>query len=159
LPLLQLDAVRYPNDWTPISDDVLRERVTQVVADRDWIIEGNYAAVRDLIWGHAELVVWLDMPKHVVFRRSIQRTLRSLMGRQDAGLHRESWRRAFGKRSIIVWALRSHAPLRREYERSMKFYEGHGTLVVRLRSPGEVAEWLASLRFEPASDQPGVIVP
>ena len=39
------------------------------------MLDGNYSAVRDLIWQRADAVIWLDLPRSVVMLRLIPRTL------------------------------------------------------------------------------------
>lgn len=149
LPCIHLDDLRYHDDWTPAPDQELREKVIDIVATDGWIIEGNYAAVRDLMWGSADLVVWLDMPKRVTLPRLGWRTLRRILSwHNEPGAPRESWRRVFGGESILLWGLRSHAPLRKEYERSAAVYDARGTVVVRLRTPTAASDWMSSIRYE-----------
>lgn len=150
LPCIHLDGLRYRDDWNAVPDDELREQVTDIVASDGWIIEGNYAAVRDLMWENADLVIWLDLAKRVILPRLVRRTLHRIVSRQpEPGAPRESWRRVFGRQSIVLWALRSHSPLRDEYERSTELYGARGTVVVRLRTPSAVSDWISSIHYEP----------
>jgi hypothetical protein len=36
---------------------------------------GNYSSVRDIVWGRVSHVVWLDLPRSVVMRQVIARSL------------------------------------------------------------------------------------
>ncbi len=149
LPCIHLDGLRYRDDWNPAPDDKLRDQVADIVGTAAWIIEGNYAAVRDLMWENADLVVWLDMPRSVTLPRLIRRTLRRIFSRHhEPGAPRESWRRVFGAQSVVLWALRTHTPLRHEYERSTELYSARGTVVVRLRTPAAASDWISSIHYE-----------
>ena len=116
-------------------------------ADRnEWVIDGNYALVRDLLWSRADTVVWLDLSLPVVLRRLLVRTVRRLVSKEDLGNgNRERLGRVLGRRSIVLWAIRSHAPLREEYERKCADVRDSGLEIVRLRSPSDEEKWLASL--------------
>ncbi len=47
------------------------------------MVDGNYGAVRDLVWERADTVVWLDLPRPVVMRRVIFRTVRRAVTREE----------------------------------------------------------------------------
>ena len=54
----------------------------------------------------------------------------------------ETWRGAFFSRdSLLLWALKTHGPLRARYEERLAKYD-----VVRLRSPSDTDAWLAGSR-------------
>jgi adenylate kinase family enzyme len=146
LPLSHLDRLRYSGDWSPIPDEELRHIVTGLVGHDEWVIDGNYASVRDLVWGRVQLVVWLDLPRRVTMTRLLRRTLRRLVRANDEGEDPpESWRRVLSTQSPLLWAFRTHAALRREYEHATEIYSPRGTHVIRLRSTGAVSRWLKAL--------------
>ena len=49
-----------------------------------WAVDGNYSAVRDIVWGRADTLVWLDYPFPVVMRQLTRRTLKRGLGRENA---------------------------------------------------------------------------
>jgi len=147
LPHVELDELRYERDWQEVAATTFRERVAAVVGTECWVVDGNYAAVRELTWSRAELVVWMDYSMLVVLRRLLGRTVRRLTTKADAGNgNREQLGRLLGRRSILVWAVRSHAPLRKEYEMTIATPRANAPRVVRLRSPSQTRAWLAQLR-------------
>jgi adenylate kinase family enzyme len=150
LPHLELDRVRYGSAWREVPDDQFLGSVT-AWADRDeWVIDGNYSLVRDLLWARANVVVWIDLSLIVVLRRLLARTVGRLISREDLGNgNRERIGRVFGRRSILLWAIRSHGPLREEYERKCAAIRDSGVEVVRLRSPSDERDWLAHLNRRP----------
>ena len=138
-----LDVVRFDDQWQQLPEDEFRAEVDRITSAERWIIDGNYASVRDLLWRRADTVVWLDYSLPLVLWRLVSRTVRRIVRREDLGSgRRESVRRLVGRRSILVWAIKSHDPLRREYERAMEVY-GSRLTVVRLRSPAATTAWLA----------------
>jgi adenylate kinase family enzyme len=149
IPHLELDRLRYGPGWHEVPDEEFQESVAAWAKRDDWVIDGNYASVRDLLWSRADLVVWIDLPLSVVLRRLLLRTVRRLVSRDDLGHgNRERLGRIFGRRSIVLWAIRSHGPLREEYERKCAQVRDSGLEVVRLRSPSDEARWLADLKRE-----------
>ena len=143
LPHVELDALRYERDWHEVPAERFYEAVRSVTDTESWILDGNYAAVRELIWNRAELVVWLDYSLAVVLRRLAVRTLRRLLSRSRER-DSETIGRVLGPRSILLWAVRSHGPLRQEYE--ICAAAPRSARIVRHRSPGETERWLAGLR-------------
>lgn len=148
IPHIELDRVRFGRDWQQLPETDFRESVKKLAEGPDWIIDGNYASVRDLLWSSADTVAWLDYPLRVVLRRLAWRTLRRVVLREDLGDgRRESLRRLMGRRSILVWAIRSHGPLRAEYEHASRIY-GSDVELIRFRSPGDVEAWMLAAEFE-----------
>jgi adenylate kinase family enzyme len=73
---VELDAIFHQPDWVELPHDDFRERVHAALATPGWVVDGNYSMVRDLVWDRADTVVWLDLPRRLVMRRVILRTLR-----------------------------------------------------------------------------------
>jgi adenylate kinase family enzyme len=69
VPHVELDALHWEADWTPVQREVFRERVSRVLDGDAWTTDGNYSAVRDIVWGRADTVVWLDYALGVVMER------------------------------------------------------------------------------------------
>lgn len=145
IPRRELDAMRFDDRWRQVPEAQFRMLVEKVAGNPQWIVDGNYASVRDVLWGRADTVAWLDYSLPVVLRQLASRTIRRVVSREDLGKgRRESVRRLFGPHSVVLWALRSHGPLRAEYERATELYSSRLN-VVRLRSPRETREWLTSI--------------
>jgi hypothetical protein len=118
------------------------------VAGDHWVIDGNYSACRDLIWGRADTVVWLDYSFPRVFAQLLGRTLRRAL-RREVLWHGNRERLAtafFSPESILLWAIKTHWRRQREYPALLKRPEYARLRVVRLRSPSETTSWLARLR-------------
>lgn len=89
MPFVELDSFFHQPGWADLPREAFRTRVCELVETDEWVIDGNYSAVQDLVWRAAEAVVWLDLPRHVVMRRVIIRTLRR--GRMG-GTYAGTWR-------------------------------------------------------------------
>ncbi|HKC76988.1 MAG TPA: hypothetical protein VKB70_01240 [Gaiellaceae bacterium] len=143
VPFVELDALVHGPGWTETPDDELRATLEPIVASGAWVIDGLYSAkLGDLVLRQADVVVWLDLPIRVWLPRLMRRTVRRVRGREELwNDNRESLRTAFwGRDSLFGYALRSHFRRRREWPASLARYP-----VIRLRTPDEVADFLARL--------------
>lgn len=140
---VELDALFHGPGWTP--NPRFAEEVDVATAGERWVVDGNYSAVRDLLWSRADTLVWLDLPRTLTLRRAILRTARRLLTQV------ELWN---GNRERLRTVLRASHPIRhtwrtqpaRRVETQRRLTEPrHAHLdVVRLQTPAEVRRWLAS---------------
>lgn len=121
VPHLELDSVYHQAGWVPLPAEQFSERVAAAAAGEAWVIDGNYSAVRPLVWARADTVIWLDLPRRRVMRRLVWRTLRRVAGRAELwNGNRERWRNVFTlsqEESVIIWAWH-HYPVQRERYRA-----------------------------------------
>lgn len=145
-PHVELDALHWEPDWQEAPLDVFRERVVDALHRSEWVVDGNYSQVRDLVWTRADTVVWLDYPLRVILTRLLRRTVRRVVtGEELWNGNRERLRNAFGRDSIILWALTTYRPRRREYPELFGHPEYAHLRPIRLRSPRETDAWLDQL--------------
>jgi adenylate kinase family enzyme len=123
VPHVELDAVFHQPGWEQLPRDEFRDRVAGVVAGNGWVVDGNYSAVRDLVWDRAEMVVVLDLDRSVVMRQVIARTLRRVATRQQLwNGNREPWSNLMRWRpehNIMRWAWTTHAKNRARYRAAL----------------------------------------
>lgn len=149
LPCLELDSIMHQPGWTPVDNDTFRARVDEFTRQPRWVVDGNYTShgVADIVWPRADTVVWLDLPRRVVMRQVVVRTLtRVVTGEELWNGNREDWRNLFRPRpeeNIILWAWTRHGPTRQKYERHMAAGTWSGSTLIRLRSRRQVDEFLA----------------
>ncbi|MGY0233891.1 AAA family ATPase [Longispora urticae] len=119
VPYLELDSVFHQAGWEPLPADELRARAAEVVAGDGWVIDGNYSAVRELVWARADTVVWFDRPKWQVIWRVVLRSLRRTVTREVLwNGNRELLRGLLPvnrEHSVIAWAWVKHAEYRERY--------------------------------------------
>ena len=146
VPHVELDALYWGSNWTPVPTEEFRRRVTDALAAPAWVADGGYQVARDITWGRADMIVWLDYPLRVVLRRWATRTVRRIRTREEfwpGTGNRESLRNALRPDGLLWWILRHHrGKRRRTFER---LAQRPDLDVVRLRSPREADAWLASL--------------
>jgi adenylate kinase family enzyme len=154
---IELDDLLFRPGWVRIPNSEFRNAVSEIVARSEWIISGNYAGVRDLLWLNADVVVWLDFPLPVTLYRLILRTARRIIsGRKFAGGNIETLSRALSARSIIFWAIRSHKKMKIEYDSTSRQYEGR-SFFIRLRSPSTARNWADTVETVGPNDLPRTI--
>ena len=119
---VEMDALHHLPGWQERPATELRELfLQQVTRDGDgWVADGNYwTSVGDLVLEHADVVVWLDLPRRLAVRRVLLRTLRRGLTR-EALWHgnRESLRSLLSLDpavSIVAWSWTQHPVYRARY--------------------------------------------
>jgi adenylate kinase family enzyme len=149
VPHLELDSVFHQPDWQPLDTGEFRRIVSEFTAADGWVVDGNYSRVRDIIWGLADTVVWVDPPRHRVMRQLIARTLRRMVtGAELWNGNRERWRFLFKmdpEESIILWAWTNHRKYRDRYARAQADPSNAHLSFVRLRTPAETEALVSGL--------------
>lgn len=119
VPHIELDGIYHQPGWEPLPDNEFRVTVDALTRSGGWVVDGNYSAVRDLVWSRADTVVWLDLPRRTVMRQVVWRTARRAALRVELwNGNRERWRNFFARDpadSVIVWAWQRHAVYRDRY--------------------------------------------
>jgi adenylate kinase family enzyme len=148
IPHVELDALHWEKDWAEASTEVMRQRVRHAIAGRAWVVDGNYSAVRDLVWDEAEAVVWLDLPLRTVLWRYATRTRRRIGTREElwpgTGNREKLSMHLFKRDSLLWWILRTYVRRRRDYPRRLA--ANPHLAAYRLRSAAEADRWLAAIK-------------
>jgi adenylate kinase family enzyme len=152
IPHVEPDALHWEADWVPAHREVFRSRVREAVGSERWVVDGNYSkSARDLVWGRADTIVWLDFSFTVTIGRVLRRTIyRLATGEKRCNGNREKVGLALSRDSILLWALQRYKRHRMEYPLLLATQEQRGARIVRLHSPKEADRWL--MRLAPASD-------
>ena len=141
-PRIELDALHHGPGWIPRPE--FAADVARFIAGPTWVTEFQYDAVRDQLLQRADLFVWLDLPRPVVMRSVVRRTLVRRLRREELwNGNREPPLRTFltDREHIVRWAWRMHAPDR---IRLAAVADARPDLpVVRLTSRTEAARWVA----------------
>ncbi len=142
---IELDAIRHQPNWQELPDDEFRSRVAALTDADGWVVDGNYGAVRDLVWSRADTVVWLDLPRLVVARRIVARSLGRVMGRRELwNGNRETWRNLVTRdpnESAIRASWQNHDRNRARYEAAMDDPANAHLAFVRLTSTRAAKIW------------------
>ncbi len=65
LPLYHLDMLYWNADRTTVGREVFRARLGEILAQDEWIIDGNYASTMKIRMEKCDTVFFLDMPLDV----------------------------------------------------------------------------------------------
>ncbi len=139
---IEIDALYHGPGWIPRES--FEADVDAFSARPRWVTEWQYSLVRDRLADRADLVVWLDLPRRVVMKQVVVRTVRRRLRREilwngniEPPLHR-----IFVERDHIVrWAWTTYHRNRSKV-RSMAVRRPDMP-VVRLRSRADVDTWVA----------------
>ncbi len=150
MPFVELDALHWEPNWTSAALSVLRERVDVALSGDAWVVDGNYSKVRDLTWGRADTVVWLDYNLWVIMTRLARRTFTRIFSREElwSGNRERVWITFFSKDSILLWALQTYRKNWRLYAELPRQPEYAHLNVVYLRSPQDTHVWLTGVMQE-----------
>jgi adenylate kinase family enzyme len=144
IPHIELDAIHWGPNWTEMPTDLFRAQLTETLSGDCWVVDGNYSKVRDIVWGRATTLIWLDYPFSLIFYRLMKRTLHRVFWREKLwNNNQESFRNTFFRKdSLIWWFFKTY---RRNKQRYPKLFAepayAHLT-VIRLCSPRATREWL-----------------
>jgi adenylate kinase family enzyme len=148
-PHVELDAIYHQPGWTELPDEEFKSRVDVATTPERWVVDGNYSTVRDEIWTKADTVVWFDLPYLLVMSRTIRRTVRRVVSREELwNGNREPFSNLWSlnpEKSIIAWAATRHGVYRRRYLAAESDPRWSGLQFVRLHSQGEADTFVAGV--------------
>lgn len=152
VPFIEIDELnwgRYPN-WRMPPTDELRASVELATRRDEWVVDGSYGSVRDIVWSRADTVVWLDIPFALRFARMLRRTIgRSLKREVLWGMQRETLRASVLSRdSLVLFMLRTERRRGRLYREWLARPEYAHLTLIRLRTQDEIDRWLAHIYKE-----------
>lgn len=150
MPFVELDAIYHQPGWRPLPVEEFGRRVAAIVAGEGWVIDGNYSAVRDLVWTRADTVIWFDLPRRTVIRQIVIRTLHRAITRAElwngnrepiTGLFRRD-----PEKSIIRSAWTRHAKYHRRFTAASRDPAYAQLSFVRIASRADARRLLAGHR-------------
>ncbi len=113
---IELDALHFTSQWQEVPDDLFRQRVQHATNQNQWITDGNYSILRDIIWQKADCIIWLNYSFTINFSRLVKRTLGRVIGRQELWHgNKESLKTTLSKDSIILWFFKTYRRNRTNY--------------------------------------------
>ena len=148
---IELDALFWQPGWVERPVPEFRTIVERETAAERWVADGNYSPVRDIVWGRATDVVWLNYPFFLVFSRALWRAICRAITREEVfSGNRESFRQSFFSRdSILYWVLVTFRRNRVKYERLKSSGEWPHLRFTEFRRPSEASAFLSLHGVEP----------
>jgi len=147
IPFVELDALYWGPNWSGLDPGTFQDRVREATAGDAWVCDGNYSAVRSIVLGRADTVIWLDLPLRTCLARMLGRTARRIRSGEELwARNRENWREAIvGRDALLWWLIKEHRRKRRDYAARFAAPESRHLRVIRFRSSAEAEAWLAAL--------------
>jgi len=144
---VELDSLYWLPEWTMRDPESFRELVAEAVAAEAWVTDGNYSAVRDLVWPKATAIIWLNYPLRRVLWRLWWRTVRRARTQEILfSGNRESLRQSFlSHDSILLYALMHYRRTRERYRKIFDERPYPGVEMIEVRNAGEAEQCLELL--------------
>jgi len=156
-PHVELDAIYHQPGWVPLSEDDFCARVAAATATGSWVVDGNYSVVHEVVWERADTVVWFDLPYAIVLGRTIRRTIRRVITREELwNANKEPFSNLWSlnpEKSIIAWAATRHRVYHRRYAQAERDPRWGHLRFVRLRSQAEADAFLAGVTSTTMKEQ------
>jgi adenylate kinase family enzyme len=150
---IELDALHWGPNWQGLPAEKFRPVVEEAVEAEHWCTDGNYSVVRDLVWGRATTIIWLNYSFPVVGKRALRRTLGRVFRREElwAG-NRESLKLAFfSQDSILWWVIKTHALNHRKFSELIVSPENQHLQVLVMNSPRDTQKFVDIVRHKCSS--------
>ena len=116
-------------------------------AGRRWVFDGAPYNAEAVVYPHADVLVALDYPRRVVWRRVVARSLRLWLTRRGDGAHTSAsppWK-WWAPTHPVRWSVRTHAARHAEIAALLMRPELAHTQRFRFTSPRQAVTWLTSL--------------
>lgn len=130
----ELDRLFHQPAWTERPTDEFRTEVVEVVDAPEWVVDGNYRQVRDLVWARSQVIVVIDLPRWRVMAQLVRRTV--IRGATGAALwngNKESLRNLLSTdadRNVVLWSWRTHHRYHDEVPAEARAEAPHARVVV-----------------------------
>lgn len=141
LPFIPTDDLYWSQNWGRVPAQQVCDQIAQLTTAPAWVLDGNFDAQRELVWGRADTIVWLDYPLVVTLPRLVKRNLGWYLSRKPvwAGNVMTLPQALSG----MGHGLRGFRSKRRGYPEVLTTFTSAQTL--RFRRPKETARWLEKL--------------
>jgi adenylate kinase family enzyme len=144
IPHVELDALHWRPGWVEAPIHEFRAEVARATGVAEWVLDGNYSKVRDVVWPRANALIWLDYSLAIILWRLFFRTWRRIWRRERLwNDNRETWQGTFFSRdSLFLWALRTHWARRKRFAQTLSQPEYAHLAVLHFRTPQQTRHWL-----------------
>lgn len=146
----ELDYFFWEPNWVQADNETFRFRVDKFTSQQKWITDGNFSQVRDLVWGRATTIIWLDYSFVLIMKQFFSRSIRRSLTKESlwSGNIETLWNSILKPDSLFVWILKTYKRNIRRYSKLMKDSEYSHAEFIRLKSPKETQQFLNSLKIK-----------
>ncbi|MDQ3710723.1 MAG: adenylate kinase [Acidobacteriota bacterium] len=146
---IELDAINWLPDWVERPKDKFLSLVEKAAAGDAWVFDGNYTRTREIVWGRATAIVWLNYSFPRTFYRAIikRTTRRTFTGEAMWAGNRETFGKAFLSRdSILLWVLTTYHEKRRRYSKLLRKDKLSEKEIFIFQNPKQAEEFLQQVK-------------
>lgn len=156
LPFTDLDDLHWRPGWIEAPLDEFRRAIDERTRASHWVVAGNYAKTRDLVWPRADTLVWLDLPLAQVLWRSTKRALRDWWTRDPIcnGNRQTLAGMVNGRESLLGYTLHTFAPRRREWPTLLASDGCRHLRQFRLHDQAQIDAWQRQIKAAQAGNTP-----
>lgn len=136
LPHIILDQHYWQSGWKRAPEKEFLQKVELLLGAKQWVCDGNYPIIQDILNQRVQCVIWLDYPLWRVILRFFKRSFRELILRKPnlTCCTDSFWRRFFSKESHLFWIVKSFSNRRNIYQKITKELEQSGIRVLHVQS-------------------------
>ncbi|QTA78668.1 NTP hydrolase p-loop-containing [Desulfonema limicola] len=147
LPHIEMDALYWDCNWTERPESEFIELVENTVMQKSWVMDGNYRIVRDIVWGRANILIWLNYPFLTILYQALMRTISRAITKEELfSGNRESFVMSFcSKESILLWVLKSYPRRKREYPMLFKSGKYSHLRIIELKTRRQTDDFLQAI--------------
>lgn len=145
---IELDALHWLPDWVERDVGDFWKLVEQDTEADEWVVDGNYSVVKDIVWSKATTIIWLNYSFPLVFYRALTRSIKRAVTKEELfSGNSESFRRTFfSKDSILLWVIQTHKEKRKKLPAILLREVEKGVQVVELRNRKATTSFLEKHR-------------
>ena len=144
VPYIQLDELFWKPNWAESTDEELYPKLEKALSADEWVLDGNYNRTTPIKWKRVQMVVYLDLPFHIVLYRIIRRSLLRGIRNEELwhGNKETLWKHLFTRDSMILWTIKRFSMNRKRYTELFEKPEYSHIKFVRLCSDKEVEDFV-----------------
>jgi adenylate kinase family enzyme len=140
--LIELDELFWRPGWERCPPAEFQERLVEIGRRSHVVVVGNYSKFARLYWPNLCMLVWLDLPTAVTYRRLLRRTISdAVKGRETLPGCRQT---AASALEILQEGLTSRRKIRKTIDDACRRHL-LPQATIRLRDPREVAPFIEQL--------------
>ena len=146
---IELDALSWLPDWVERPKNEFLDLAKKAADDEAWVFDGNYSLTREMVWGRATAIIWLNYSFPRTFYRALNRTTRRVLsGETICAGNRETFKQSFMSRdSILLWVLTTYHEKRRRYSKLLSENNFSEKRIFIFRHPKEAEEFLQQIKL------------
>ena len=148
IPYVELDELFWKPNWTESKDEEFFPKLEEALSADAWVLDGNYTRTIPIKWKRCQMVMYLDLPFHLVLYRIIKRSLIRGFKNEElwAGNKETVLKHLFTRDSMILWTMKTFFTNRKRFAINSKNPEYSHIKFVRLRSKKEIGNFVTQLK-------------